>query len=116
MSKICFPKYGGPCPQWLASPVIRVSSNSMQPDAKVEKMRSQSGRLFVFVKNWPSLSGSGKIDCRKRRVEVEGQFSKVSRLTVRNSRELFAVPVQIMCNFSWRYSHLTVDWLFCIVE
>lgn len=26
-----------------------VSSNSMQPDAKVEKMRSQSGRFFVFV-------------------------------------------------------------------
>lgn len=116
MSKICFPKYGDSCPQWLASPVIRVSSNSMQPDAKVEKMRSQSGRFFVFVKNWPSLSGLGKIDCRKRRVEVEGQFSKVSGLTVSNSRELFAVPVQIMCNFSWRYSHLTVDWLFCIVE
>lgn len=37
MSKICFPKYGGPCPQWLASPVIRLSSNSMQSDAKVEK-------------------------------------------------------------------------------
>lgn len=37
MSKICFPKYGGPCPQWLDSPVIRVSSNSMQSDAKVEK-------------------------------------------------------------------------------
>lgn len=37
MSKICFPKYGDPCPQWLVSPVIRVSSNSMQPDAKVEK-------------------------------------------------------------------------------
>lgn len=37
MSKICFPKYSGPCPQWLASPVIRVSSNSMQSDAKVEK-------------------------------------------------------------------------------
>lgn len=37
MSKICFPKYGAPCPQWLASPVIRVSSNSMQSDAKVEK-------------------------------------------------------------------------------
>ena len=36
-SKICFPKYGGPCPQWLASPVISLSSNSMQPDAKVEK-------------------------------------------------------------------------------
>lgn len=57
----------------------------------------------------------GKIDCRKRRVEVEGQFSKVSGLTVRNSREL-SVPVQIMCNFSWLYLHLTVDWLFCIVE
>ena len=37
MSKICFPKYGGPCPQGLASPVIRLSSNSMQSDAKVEK-------------------------------------------------------------------------------
>ena len=64
----------------------------------------------------PFASGLGKIDCRKRRVEVEGQFSKVSGLTVRNSRELFAVPVQIMCNFSWLYLHLTVDWLFCIVE
>ena len=37
MSKICFPKYGGLCPQWQASPVIRLSSNSMQSDAKVEK-------------------------------------------------------------------------------
>ena len=27
----------------------RVSSNSMQPDAKVEKMRSQFDRFFVFV-------------------------------------------------------------------
>lgn len=58
----------------------------------------------------------GKIDCRKRRVEVEGQLSKVSGLTVINSRVLFAVPGQIMCNFSWLYLHLTVDSLFCIVE
>ena len=70
MSKICFPKYGGPCPQWLASPVIRVSSNSMQSDAKVEKMRSQSGRFFVFVFQIDNLSAK-----RCLWLEYDGIFS-----------------------------------------
>lgn len=40
-----------PVKMWIA-----FSSNSMQPDARVEKMRSQSGRFFVFVFQIDNLS------------------------------------------------------------
>ena len=66
MSRICFPKYGGPCPQWQASPVIRLSSNSMQSDAKVEKKCATSYLMEDMILKsilpfLPIISGTNEV-------------------------------------------------------
>lgn len=66
MSRICFPQYGGPCPQGMASPVIRLSSNSMQSDAKVERKCATSYLIDDMILKsilpfLPIISGTNEV-------------------------------------------------------